>query len=490
MQLTLNALTALRLTRAIRTGAIPGNLSARCDLHEPDPGPTGRWSSRALQAELDRLGAMGSFSPRQPLHALVKNREDRLQVKGVHCASRATAHPDGSFVDLGQGLAMSSPELLFVELAEVMEPAVHLLLGMELCGRYSRDALSPRNGPVAYDLEPVTSVERLRAFAREASGIRGMHQAMATIDRIVENAWSPMEALLAALIVLPAEEFGYDLWPIVLNPRKEADEHLRPYVSTDSRVPDIVFSATSVGLNYDGEDHFGLRRIAAAATAAAGSPGDAHLAREVEDAIADARQRIVGDKRRDRDLETQGYVVLPVTKEDFSDDGGIDHVMGQVVEAIEREGTRRLGAQRELLKDKELATKRQLFIWSLMPGRTAAGARQKLQALVEPQAQELAEPQELVEAPGQTQRPVETSSQIQERSQAPSVSQVPMEAPGQTQEPVETPGKTQGPRGQTQVPSVPRGQVARVRSTESIWGLQVSVEYLGERLYQALAGSA
>ena len=268
MQLTCNGLTALRLIRAIRTGSVHGTLSSRCNMHAPDPGEAGRWSSRLLQAELERFGAAGAFSPQQPLHVIVPRKEGRLQLKGVKCAFRTTLHPPGSFVDLGQGLAISSPELLFVELARVMEPAVHLLLGMELCGRFSRDAINPRNGTVTYNLDPVTSVARLRSYAREASAIRGARKALATIDRIEENAWSPMEALLAALIVLPGDEFGYDLWPISLNERKEASERLRPYVSSDSRVPDLLFRGTSVGLNYDGEDHFGLLRIAQAAAAA------------------------------------------------------------------------------------------------------------------------------------------------------------------------------------------------------------------------------
>lgn len=417
MLLTLNSLTALRLTRAMRSGAVRNRLALRCDLKGPDPDPGQRWSSRTLQAELNRFGEAGRFSPQRPLHALVAQKEKRLQLKGVKCSFRSTAHPPKAFVDLGNGLAMSSPELLFVELASVMEPAVHLLLGMELCGRFSRDACNPRNGTVTYDIEPVTSVERLRAFARQASGIRGARRALATIDRIVENAWSPTEALLAALIVLPGDEFGYELWPITLNPRKEASENLLPYVSASSRVPDILFNATSIGLNYDGEDHFGLRRIAQAAIKAAAEPGNAQLAQEVEDAIASARLRIVGDKRRDRDLETQGYTVLPVTKEDFSENGGVDRVIAQVIEAIEREGVRQLDAQRQLLQDKELAEARQLFIWSLLPGLAAHEARRKLQELEEARASaEAVEHGEPVD-PGKSVGAVDPAEQAQAAAQ-------------------------------------------------------------------------
>ena len=160
-----------------------------------------------------------------------------------------------------------------------------------------------------------------------------------------------MEALLAALLVLPGNELRYDLWPFALNPRKEASEHIMAYTHASSRVPDILFSGTSIGLNYDGEDHFGLWRIAETAAAAERDPGNGHLAEEAVRALADARQRIIADKRRDRDLEALGYVVMPVTKEDLQERGGLDRVIKQVIDAIEREGTRNLEAQRQMLED-------------------------------------------------------------------------------------------------------------------------------------------
>ena len=330
----------------------------------------------------DLSDKQGAFSPQHPLHTLSPTKAARLQLKGVKSAFRSTPQPKGSFVDLGNGIVMSSPELLFAEMANVMEPVVHLLLGMELCGRFSRDPVDPRNGSIVYDVDPATSIERLRAFAQDAPGIRGARKALHTIDQLVANAWSPMEALLAALLVLPDNELRYDLWPFALNPRKEASEHIMAYTHASSRVPDILFSGTSIGLNYDGEDHFGLWRIAETAAAAERDPGNGHLAEEAVRALADARQRIIADKRRDRDLEALGYVVMPVTKEDLQERGGLDRVIKQVIDAIEREGTRNLEAQRQMLEDESLTQMRQLFIWSLMPGASARGARERLKELL------------------------------------------------------------------------------------------------------------
>lgn len=177
-----------------------------------------------------------------------------------------------------------------------------------------------------------------------------------------------MEALVAALAVLPIDKLGLDLGPIGLNPRKELGERLSRLSDAGSRVPDIMFRGTSVGLNYDGEDHFRLSEIARAAVALDRDPGNSALAREFAKAIADSRSRIVADKRRDRDLMLLGLMVFSITKEDLLDRGGFERVMGQVVEAIERTERRDLLAQRVALGNERISQTRHGLICSLMPG--------------------------------------------------------------------------------------------------------------------------
>ena len=378
MNLTLNGLTALRVIRAIRGKALSGSLQRRCDLASPDPSPSARWTKNRLVKAVDHLRPTIDY-PSHKFDVLVGSSDQRLQTKGVRCTYRTREYPSQAFVDTGNGIVVSGPELVFVELARVMDPAVHLLLGMELCGRFSRSAINPRSGTVTYGIEPPTSVERLRAFAREAHWIRGAEQALATIDEIVENAWSPTEALIAALITLPHDSLGYDLWPIILNSRKELGERLVMTSDVSSRVPDILVAGTNVGLNYDGKDHFRLEEIADAAVALDRDPGNVALARELERALHDARARIVADKRRDRDLMAMGYTIFSVTKEDLEEQGGFDRVMMQVIEAIEASGKRDLSELRRVMSQQDLARARQDFIWSLMPGARAIEARRRLE---------------------------------------------------------------------------------------------------------------
>lgn len=374
MQITINSLSALRLLRQHRVvNPAPITSLPRIGLDHPKSEQGGRWSARDVAANLARFGEAGSFSEARPLHVCVPDAASRLRFKGVKNTVCTKGLPESAFLDLGEGIAISSPELVFVEMAQVMDMPTHMLLGMELCGTFARDPMDPRNGNVTYKVKPATSVERLRGFVDSCPRIPGINKALHTLEYLLDNAWSPMEALLATMCVLPAAENGYDLWPLDLNVREDLE-----VASKETRVPDILFRGTNVGLNYDGEDHLPLKTIVDAAMRVATEPGNKLSETELEEAIHNVRSRSVDDKRRDRDLNASGFTVFPVTKEDLLERGALDLLVKQVIRAIERQGARNLSTQRKALSNETLRTWRQELIWSLMPGRGAAEARKRL----------------------------------------------------------------------------------------------------------------
>ncbi|MBQ9059189.1 MAG: hypothetical protein IJ125_08415 [Atopobiaceae bacterium] len=354
------------------------NLNKRCDLQEPDAGERGRWSSTQLAAKLTAFGSLSHFSEKNPLHVMVPNKTSRLQIKGTKCRVQSETLPPNSLVDLGNGISMSCPELMFVELARVMHPAVHLLLGMELCGRFSRCPDDARSGEVSYQVEPITSVEKLRSYAKGLKGVWGIKEARATIDLIEENAWSPIESVIATMLCLPFESYGYDLAPIRLNARVDNTAQTKRASGKESRVPDILFSGTHIGLNYDGEDHFGLKRIVEAAQAQAINPDNPIYAAELDKALADVRHKIVDDKRRDRELEAEGMTVFAISREDLYEKGAFEQLVSDVVTLMERERGRDKPIQRAILKNQTFANYRQDLIWTLLPGDQGVDAYKRL----------------------------------------------------------------------------------------------------------------
>lgn len=380
MNLTLCGLSALRILRELRGRHVDVAKLPRVSLRSPSPGDQGRWSCKLIAQALSSHPCLAGFDSGNPLNVAVPSARERLRVKGVSCTIHAQGIPDNSFLDVGEGIVISGPELLFVELATTMSPEVHLLVGMELCGTFTRDAADPRNGGVTYQIPATTDVSRIRTFMGQCRRLNGMGAARESLEWLLDNAWSPMEAVIALMAALPEERLGYGLWPVDLNVRSQMDST----AVADSRVPDMLFRGTKVGLNYDGEGHLPLQGIVDAAMYLASSPDDKAAQDALDDALRRAREASVGDKRRDRDLGAAGLTVFALTKEDLYERGGLDRLMLQVIDAIERKGKRHLARQRTMMQSKLLSDLRQELIWSLLPGKVGQSSARTFAQLSAP----------------------------------------------------------------------------------------------------------
>lgn len=369
MHLFVNRLTALRALRLVRASgrAIPAE---RLDLARSDPSPHRHWSARLVPRErlaLDELqGSDGAVS------IAVPSKGARVRAAFACCTVYAKSLPAGSFVNLGDGLAASCPELLFVECAPLMPVAVHVLLGYELCGTFARDPRRPRSGPVAFDVPSATSTDRIARFIGDCHNVRGCDVARRNLAYVRDNAWSPAEAVLATMAALPINELGYGAGDLVLNRRHELPAELVRLGRAASRVPDIEVADSRVGFNYDGRNHFDLDGLVRAARAESG--GDeknrgADARRATERLAAALRERYVDDLRRNRELAAVGRIVLPVASEDLFRQGGLDAVMLEA-DLVSREfDGKGLGDVRAAVKASALSRRRQQLIWSLLPWR-------------------------------------------------------------------------------------------------------------------------
>lgn len=295
----------------------------------------------------------------------VPSAASRLKTSLARNTVYRTGLPANAFLNVGDGVYISSPELLFVELAPVMSAIAHLMLGFELCGTFSRDPKDPRDGDVTFRVPPVTSVEKIAMFLENAHDIVGMDRARETLSRLSDNAWSPTEAVIATMARLPVYEMGYGCDELTLNKRVKLNA---PSTTAASRVPDILFGTTKVGINYDGDDHLDLTSIEKAARRAQENPSSTAEERALWKAKQAVRAKVVDDLRRNRDLGSKGYTVFPVTKEDLYEEGGLDAVMFQVYEAIEHFTGQSMREKERYLTNRAMARRRQEIIWALLPG--------------------------------------------------------------------------------------------------------------------------
>lgn len=372
MELTLCKQSALAVLRALRSTRVTHGRtpSKRIDILAPDPSPGKRWT-RNLIDSID-LGLPYQFAG-QSIDFAVPGGSSRIRTSNTTWTSYAKGIPPKAFVRTRCStnacvLAISGPELLYTELADVMHPVEHIMLGHELCGSFSRDANDPYNGPVTYGIRPATSVDRIAHFLKEARYIHGIDKARNSLKYLNDNAWSPTESLVAALLRLPMDSLGYGFGELELNPRVFPNAALPG--AANSRVPDIMIANTPVDVNYDGAVHLDLDSIVTAARKLEANPELVQARISLSNAVRSVRSKVVDDIRRNRELAADGLAVFPIVKEDLYTKGGLDQIIAYLIDVIELSTSMDMSGQKRILRMKRLSEERWRMALSLLPGRS------------------------------------------------------------------------------------------------------------------------
>lgn len=370
MRITFNAQSALLITRYLRANrTAPTAWGSRVDLIAPDPSPGKRFTKKLF--DLPQLGLAKHPDEHFPLSVAVPNKASRLRMakasNTIYGSDRSL--PACSFIEVDEGIAISRPELIFLEMAGSMPMLRLVMLGHELCGTFSRDPHDPRNGDAALSCAPATSREQIEEFVRETKWNAGAKRALEALSFVANDAWSPTESVISSLASLPYWEFGYGFGRCVLNKKIGTSTGLALAIGKKSRRPDILFDGTSVGLNYDGAVHLDLDSVVQAGIELERNHGETASRQTCNAIVRSVRAKAVDDIRRNRELAAAGFIVFPVTKEDLYEEGALDTVMLQAMKTIENQTGQDLSEQKRLLKLQFLRGKRQELIWSVLPGK-------------------------------------------------------------------------------------------------------------------------
>lgn len=224
------------------------------------------------------------FGPR-PIDVLVPPEGPRPQSFLRYHIQKAPL-PRHSLYPLRDGIHLVSPDLCFVELCNTISTIEALQLGMELCGTY---ALRPDEleDKASRDYQ-LTSADSLRRKTSAWKGIHGLVQARKVVQYLVDGSASPMETNLYLLLCLPQKYGGYNIEKPELNVELDLPEEGRLILRQDKVKPDLLWRNWDLVVEYDGEYH------------------------------NDPQQRIRDEKRRVL-LETMGYTVLVVKKQQVYD---------------------------------------------------------------------------------------------------------------------------------------------------------------------------
>lgn len=191
----------------------------------------------------------------RPLHVLARPKEGRHPTKRVRFHQIAVPLPRGAFLEIAPGIALCSPELVFVQMAESLSAGELIALGYELCGCYPLDA----GRSSALVRTQLATPGRLAAFAKRAERIKGSKKARSIIPFLCAKSASVKETEMGALLLTPMRRGGLGLPPALANePVALSDKAVR-IARGDRVVCDFLWPQTRVAAEYDGLAFHGER---------------------------------------------------------------------------------------------------------------------------------------------------------------------------------------------------------------------------------------
>ena len=169
----------------------------RLPRHDGTPLPS---AGKTTRADIDGLASFGLGYLAKPVHLLVPSSECRIRCADARCHVRSGPFPARSFLPIDEGTFSSSPELAFIQMAEVLDCPRLVKLGDELCGIYGIETV----GIVDFDrTSPFTTVKRLERFLLKAECMPGLVKARKAVRHIAPGSASPMEPAIVLLFCLP-----------------------------------------------------------------------------------------------------------------------------------------------------------------------------------------------------------------------------------------------------------------------------------------------
>lgn len=221
-------------------------------------------TEKCASCKIDVFGSIpeGFADAERPADVLIFNEGERRQSRSVKCYAWKTVLPSNAFFN-ARGMYVSSPEFVFVQMANELTVAQLVALGCELCGTY---VLLPKGvtHPGALDelpkrISPLTSVSKLSTFVEALGKANGKTKAKRALKYVVDGSRSPMETMLYMLLCLPPLLGGYGIPQPVMNAEIELDDEARAMALRHTCYGDLCWpdARPPLDIEYHGEVHVG-----------------------------------------------------------------------------------------------------------------------------------------------------------------------------------------------------------------------------------------
>ena len=222
-----------------------------------------RLDTAELAGAAEELHELAGVLPQlsTPIHILVSGKGSRRNSSQWKCHVSVRPFPRNSFLKVSENVYVAAPHLCFVHFARRLSMAHAMLLGMELCGRYSTLRLHGAAGRIDsdkgyYERDPLTSASTLWRYVL-AFGCGSKSSAFKACKILQGGARSPAEAQLNGLLGFAALQGGYARGGFALNQRISLSPDLAMLAGVESYECDFLWKLedahVKVDLEYDGE---------------------------------------------------------------------------------------------------------------------------------------------------------------------------------------------------------------------------------------------
>ena len=207
-----------------------------------------------------------------PVNLMVGSQNAKWKSKVFRPRVYTGPTPDGCFISIGDGLAVTTPPFCFFQMADELPLAKLIELGYELCSTYSLSVKDTYNPGVEttdknlYNHPLLTNMKALKTFTTRMKGVSGQKKASRAIQYIANGSGSPMETILVMLLTLPFKLGGYGLPMPEINKRIDIGNMAKQKLRRPGKayyICDLFWPEINLALEYDSDFyHTGADRIA------------------------------------------------------------------------------------------------------------------------------------------------------------------------------------------------------------------------------------
>lgn len=173
------------------------------------------------------------------VHFTVSRRNTMWETKG-HKIHWCRVSLPASAVLSKNGIAVASPELVFLQFACKLSMHQLILLGLQLCSH-------PPGNPLA----TITTKQKLNAFITKTPGYQGRRKALRAIKYIENGSASIMESMVYMILTLPHSLGGYGFSGANFNYEIKLNDEAGKLLGQKRCFTDLYYKSAKLAIEYD-----------------------------------------------------------------------------------------------------------------------------------------------------------------------------------------------------------------------------------------------